>query len=177
MNLMELLQSYLFTPKGKILAWIIISLMLLLVLKNFVQWIFYLRHPVVTPIHVETPVVSESPIVEDIAKYHLLGASAPAELDATQLPRSILNVSLVGIFSASPMKEAMVAIKLPDGKEKIYLAGEGLPDGVIIYKILPDKVIVKRDEHFEVLLLPEEKLTFEPAEPSSDFERYQEERD
>lgn len=170
MTIKETLQRYFTAPQGRIVAWVIIVFISLLILKNIGNIIYSFKRPVVTPTSTETNQEQEAPKVEDIAKWHLLGEVPKPAVETENLPKSMLNVSLVGIFSATPISDAMIAIKLPDEKEEIYKEGDKLPDDVVIYKILPDRVIIKRGDRYEVLLLPEEKIKFEPPLAPVDFE-------
>lgn len=172
MTLKTTLQTIFTAPQGRIAAWIIIVLMVLLILKNMGGIVAAFKSPAAVAPPTETFHEKPAPRGEDIAKWHLLGEVPRPGLDAASLPKSLINVTLVGIFSASPAVDAMVAVKLADGREKIYVAGEVLTDGVIIYKILPDRVIVKRGDRYEVLMLPEDKIRFEPSIAPLDFEQF-----
>lgn len=86
-----------------------------------------------------------------IAKWHLFGVS--------NLPKTNLNLHLSGIFIDSDPQKSHIAISLANQQEKIYRQNDILPAGIKIYKILPDKVILQRNQQQEVLTLQKSKAT------------------
>jgi len=174
MTLQTHVMTFLTGRWGRILGLFLLALFLLLILVNLANILI----ETIRGVTVETPPsepfkpVTPSPI-DNIAQWHLLGEAPKPEIDASKLPASLINATLIGVFSATPESDAMAAIKLSDDKEKVFKVGETLAEDVKIYKILPDRVILKRGEHLEVLVLPDEKLEFEPAPQPLDFKAYQ----
>lgn len=83
-----------------------------------------------------------------ITEWHLFGQ------DPSHLPSSQLQLSLIGILAANPMQSAQAIMVTPDGNQAVYVTGDTLPGGAVLYQILPDSVVIKRQGHLESLHLP-----------------------
>lgn len=94
----------------------------------------------------------------------LFGEYVPQQL--TDIKRSLLNLTVVGILFAHPTTDSQVIIRLPTGQEKMFHVGDTLPGGAIIRRITPDGILVMHNQALESLTLPKHELRFEPiAQP------------
>lgn len=98
-----------------------------------------------------------------ISHWHLFGIYQADALDPEALPKTNLNLTLVGIMAATPEQASQVIIAVSGGEEKVYRQGDLLPGGAKIYKILKARVVLTHDGHYENLTLPEPALTYEPT--------------
>nr|WP_321241562.1 type II secretion system protein GspC [uncultured Tolumonas sp.] len=95
----------------------------------------------------------------------LFGA-AVEDTTPTTAPKSRLNAQLTGIM-ASSIASRSIAIIARDGKQQSYVIGDVIQgtDAQII-NILPDRVIIKRQQQQEALLLDENPMTAPTTTPT-----------
>ncbi len=89
----------------------------------------------------------------------VLFGAAVQDTTQTIAPKSRLNAQLTGIM-ASSIASRSIAIIARDGKQQSYVIGDVIQgtDAQII-NILPDRVIIKRQQQQEALLLDENAMT------------------
>jgi general secretion pathway protein C len=81
----------------------------------------------------------------------------------TEIKKSMLNVTLVGILFANTLHDSQVIIRSANGEEKNYKLGDEIPGGAIIKRILANGILVEHEGNIESLTLPKNDLTFEPV--------------
>jgi general secretion pathway protein C len=94
-----------------------------------------------------------------IRQAQLFGAAPDSRSD---LPQSLLNAKVVGIFLAVPGSHSSAVIRLSGAIDKVYRVGDNLGDGVRIDSITKNSVIIRRNGHLERLVLPKDSVTFSP---------------
>lgn len=100
--------------------------------------------------------------LSDIANWHLMGFNPRAG----DLPETNLQLTLSGVLTMPDQKRATAIIASPGKPGKVYKPGELLPGGAILYRVLPDKVIIRNRGKLEELPLVRPKLQFAPVPPS-----------
>jgi general secretion pathway protein C len=99
--------------------------------------------------------------LDKVADLHLLGANTNSEKKVTvapiDAPETRLNLVLKGVFSADSQENAVVIIANKGHDEKSYRVGDVVGGAAQIYKIYPDRVILKRGDNFETLALPRDE--------------------
>ncbi len=98
--------------------------------------------------------------LDKVAELHLLGADNEKKITAAPIsaPETRLNLTLKGVFSADSQENAIVIIANKGHDEKSYRVGDVVGGAAQIYKIYPDRVILKRGDSFETLALPRDEL-------------------
>lgn len=96
----------------------------------------------------------------DIASWHLLGDYQTAQLNADTVPKTGLDLQLVGLMVANAKHDSQAIIAIPGEKESVYTVGDDIPGGAKIYKITADGVILHHDGKFESLRLARKPLQF-----------------
>ena len=87
----------------------------------------------------------------------------------SQMPVTNLQMRVTGIVKMSGQSNSSKAYISVEGQPgKIYQEGDDLPNGVRIYTISDDAVILDIDGRFEKLPLPREKLQFK-SRPKETF--------
>ncbi|MGM0593460.1 MAG: type II secretion system protein GspC [Pseudomonadota bacterium] len=99
--------------------------------------------------------------LSELAQWHLLGEAGSTPQTAPQpveAPETQLNLKLKGLFAVDNPDSAM-AIIAADGRDELsYRVGQNVSGAAIVHQILHDRVILKRGERFETLMLPKELL-------------------
>lgn len=116
-------------------------------------WAFIVPSNSVVPLLQANKKVQVKP---SIATWHLFGVYQNNE--AALLPKTQLHLDLQGIFFSRILSRSQALIAGSDRLAKPYHAGEEVPGGAIIERILPDSVILKRDGKLEVLTITRPKL-------------------
>lgn len=109
----------------------------------------------------------------DISQYNLFGKYIPSQINTQDVPKTNLDLKLVGIMVAVPEQYGQVIIALPGEPEKVYGIGDELPGGAKIYRILPDGVILSRNGAYESLPLVKKPLEFLPISKPLPMEKNQ----
>ena len=98
-----------------------------------------------------------------IAQWHLFGkpaAAAPAEderlksIPVGRLPASHAKLALTGVVYASNSEARLAIVAHAASKENTYAVGDTLPGEAELHKIERNRIVVRRNERFEELLLP-----------------------
>ncbi|MDX2345874.1 MAG: type II secretion system protein N [Legionella sp.] len=92
----------------------------------------------------------------------LFGDNLSDDADSTDVKRSALNISVVGILFASDEKKSHAMLALPDETVQLFRVGDKVPGGAVIKKITPEKILLLHDGALESLSLPENELFFSP---------------
>ena len=105
--------------------------------------------------------------VEMVAAAHLFGA-APAEADPalselTEAPDTRLDLTLLGILSATVDRGSRALIGASNGEEKPYAIGDDVVRGVRLQAIFPDRVILARGGQLETLRLDKDAPNRSPG--------------
>lgn len=115
--------------------------------------------------HQTTPPRAVSPddgantnLIASLPQQHLFGQSllADGEVPVTNLQLRVTGITKVIDEQNNDISKADISIA--GGTGKIYRVGDELPDGVKIYQIDRDAVILENDGHLEKLPLPRETL-------------------
>lgn len=100
-------------------------------------------------------------LLADLPKEHLFGQS----FTDGNVPISNLQLLVTGINAVENSQDDLTSkayISIAGQPSKIYAVGDELPDGVKVYAITPNAVILENDGHFEKLPLPRAELQFKP---------------
>lgn len=97
-----------------------------------------------------------------ILKSSLFGVYVPNDIDGSDVKKSMLDVTLVGILFANIVDESQVIIKASNDEEKTYKVGDSVPGGAVIKKIMANGVLVEHNGALESLSLPKAEITYEP---------------
>jgi hypothetical protein len=146
---------------GSLLVFILFTFTLFTIIE---QWIadWHLTH---TPAH--TPFIHHHEQAEQIATLphtHLFGLALSGEV-----PISSLQLRVTGIVKTALPADSKVYISIAGEPDKIYRQGDSLPDGVKIYAITSQTVILENDHHLEKLPLPRPPLSFKPHPSEESF--------
>ena len=92
---------------------------------------------------------------------HLFGQAltADGELPITNLQLRVIGISKVVNATGNDTSHATIVIGTESGKT--YQVGDALPDGVKIYRIDADSVILENDGRLEKLPMPRSTLNFQ----------------
>lgn len=105
----------------------------------------------------------QGPNVEGIAAAHLFGEyQAPADPVLSELsaaPDTRLDLTLLGILSATAERGSRALIGSSNGDEKPYAVGDDVVRGVSLQAIFPDRVILSRAGQLETLRLNKDAAT------------------
>lgn len=159
---------YLFLPRYA--KWIIIALI------SFFSFLIIFEYTTLFFVVIYTPEVSVSnetlqnptqkESAESLLNSSLFGVYMPTDLNDSNVKKSMLNVTLVGILLGDVNEESQVIIRSAGGEENTYKIGDKIPGGAVIKRIMAAGVLVERNGALESLSLPKNDLTFEPvAEP------------
>ena len=77
-------------------------------------------------------------------------------------------MKLIGILEASNIKESQAWISIEDNKEKLYFVNDRINQNTILWRILKNAVLLKRNGKIEKLSLPKLPLNMKQA-PSPDI--------
>ena len=91
---------------------------------------------------------------------HLFGVYSPVTasvLATREVPDTPLNLSLMGIFAGTPSDYSRALIGQQGGSEQPYAPGDRITPGVILQKILTDRVILLREGRLETLRLEKDR--------------------
>ena len=108
-------------------------------------------------------------LIKQIPDLHLFGQDITA---TGNMPITNLQLRVTGIVreeNASKEKVSKAYISISGGPGKIYQVGDSLPDGVRIYEITPDTVILENGGRLEKLPLPREHLEFKPRTTEENY--------
>lgn len=97
-----------------------------------------------------------------LPKAHLFGMAIDnnGELPISNLQLRVTGIVKVDTEQAGSASKAYISIQ--GQPSKIYQVGDDLPDGVKVYQVENDAVILENDGHLEKLPLPREELEFKP---------------
>lgn len=93
-------------------------------------------------------------------KVDVFGKYIPKQLADINIKPSVLDVHLLGVMYSADKQSSKVLLKFANGTEKTFKIGDLIPGGAKIIHILPDGVIIKRDNTLERINLPKNKLSF-----------------
>lgn len=106
-------------------------------------------------------------MIASIPEMHLFGVSATGDMPITNLQLRVTGIAREMDAHSENVSKAYISIA--GAPSKIYQVGDTLPDGVKIYDITPDTVILENAGQLEKLPLPREKLEFKPRDPEESF--------
>ncbi len=98
--------------------------------------------------------------VNAIVSAHLFGvyqATAISPQTAREAPDTPLNLTLMGIFAGTSEDYSRALIAQQGGSEQAYAPGDRITPGVLLQKIMADRVILLRDGRLETLRLEKDK--------------------
>ncbi|MGH8161291.1 MAG: type II secretion system protein GspC [Gammaproteobacteria bacterium] len=93
---------------------------------------------------------------DKIAAAHLFGtANAPAaDVAARNAPETSLDLGLAGVAAGNSKGLSYAIVTSNGNKADTYAVGAKLPDGALIRRILPDRIILAHNGRLETLRLP-----------------------
>lgn len=103
-------------------------------------------------------------LIAELPNAHLFGQNFTASGD---VPVTSLQLRVTGIVKIDTEDNDVISkayISVSGKPSKIYQTGDRLPDGVKIYAITDDTVILENEGRLEKLPLPREKLIFKPRD-------------
>jgi type II secretory pathway component PulC len=106
-------------------------------------------------------------LINSIPKLHLFGLSATRDMPITNLQLRVTGSAREA--NAKNENTSKAYISTSGQPSKIYQVGDSLPDGVKIYEITPDTVILENAGQLEKLPLPRTKLTFKPRDSEESY--------
>ncbi len=105
---------------------------------------------------------ANSLLIASIPSQHLFGLSATGDMPITNLQLRVAGIAQETNANSENASKAYISIA--GGPSKIFQVGDNLPDGVKIYEITRDTVILENGGQLEKLPLPREKLQFKPRD-------------
>lgn len=103
-------------------------------------------------------------LISAIPNHHLFGHNLAAN---GEVPISSLELRVTGIVKVDSKENennSKAYISISGAPSKIYQVGDSLPDGVKVYDITADAIILENGGHLEKLPLPRDRLRFKPRE-------------
>ncbi len=98
---------------------------------------------------------------------HLFGMSATGDMPITNLELRVTGIAREADAQSENVSRAYISIA--GGVSKIYQVGDSLPDGVKIYDITSDTVILENSGKLEKLPMPRQKLQFKPRDQEGNY--------
>ncbi|QLH42213.1 MAG: hypothetical protein HWD59_05460 [Coxiellaceae bacterium] len=126
-------------------GYVVIGLLVLLIIFQVLSLVKVLspETPIAPLIAKPTTPLNIAPI-QPIPTLHLFGVTS------NEIPLSSLNLKITGIFYAPDDQHSYVVIEGPgEPLSKLYRPGESLPGGILLVKVLPDSVLIKRNGQVE----------------------------
>ena len=122
------------------------------------------RHPARQTKPAANATTQRGPNPKALANYHLFGkADAPVKAVKAPVEKKIkqtnLKLTLKGTMARSDPKGGIAMISAERGKEKAYLVGESVAEVADLYEVYFDRVILKRGDALEELLLTRVKAS------------------
>ncbi len=143
----EVLLMVLLAHAAAILAWQLVPA------PQGMEW----QPPRVAPASPGSAGASKGPNVELIAGSHLFGevqaVADPALSELAAAPDTRLDLTLLGILSATAERGSRALIGASNGEEKPFAIGDDVVRGVRLQAIFPDRVILARGGQLETLRL------------------------
>jgi general secretion pathway protein C len=94
-----------------------------------------------------------------VDQWALFGKAAPvAPTNQANAPETHLQLTLVGVFAHTDGEWSGAIIAAGGQDAKLYHPGDSLPGNAVLYKVYPDKVLLKRLGHIETLSLETSQL-------------------
>jgi type II secretory pathway component PulC len=126
----------------------------------YLDW--QLAHHTPAPV-VNVDVDANARLIAAIPDQHLFGLSATGDMPVTNLQLRVTGIARETDANNTNISKAYISIA--GSPSKIFQVGDTLPDGVKIYEITSDTVILENAGQLEKLPLPREKLEFKPRDP------------
>ncbi len=106
---------------------------------------------------------NKAALIDDLPEQHLFGQGLTpmGEMPISNLQLRVMGISK-GMGENSATSKALIAIA--GGSSKVYRIGDALPDGVKIYAIAADAVVLENEGRLEKLPLPRAALVFKPRQ-------------
>lgn len=101
----------------------------------------------------------------DLLSYPLFGQYIPKDTDKNAIPKTLLNLKLIGVLKAHEKKYSQTTIQVVGGQEKNYAIGDTLPGGAKIINILDDSVFLMHKGRIEKLSFPQSSLPNSTPKP------------
>lgn len=108
-----------------------------------------------------------SPIIKINEHQVYSGLNAPifgqfsSEISSNEIiQKSLLQLEIVGIIHSQDNKSSEVIIRMADGTDKTYKLNSKINNQLKIVKILPDSIIVRRNNVLESLHMPKDHLNY-----------------
>jgi general secretion pathway protein C len=93
----------------------------------------------------------------------LFGVYVSNDLNGTNVKKSMLHITLVGVLLGNTEENSQVIIRSANGEEKNYKVQDKIHGGALIKRIMPDGILVEHDGNLESISLPKNELFFEPV--------------
>jgi len=120
-----------------------------------------LAHQIIKPV-VKLDTDANARLIASIPEQHLFGISATGDMPVTNLELRVTGIARETNEANENVSKAYISIA--GAPSKIFQVGDTLPDGVKIYQITTDTVILENAGQLEKLPLPREKLQFKPRD-------------
>jgi len=115
--------------------------------------------------HQQTTHQNQAASGPDLLSYPLFGQYIPKDTDKSAIPKTLLNLKLIGVLKAHDKKFSQTTIQVVGGQEKNYAIGDTLPGGAKIINILDDSVFLMHNGRVEKLSFPQSSLPNSTPKP------------
>lgn len=146
------------------LLFVFISLACLsaVVINSIPVWRTMANEPVRQPTELTSEPARLAP--DSVAKLHIFGV---APTIATELPNTVLALSLEGVLLSGDAKHSSAIIALKGAVSSVYSLGEALPNGAILDQITEEFVVLKTQGRLEKLPLDRAFVSMQAAPVST----------
>lgn len=90
--------------------------------------------------------------------YPLFGEYIPQGNEKGSIPKTILNLKLLGVLKATTKSHSQAIIQVVGGEEKVYKLNDTIPGDAKIIRIFDDSILLLRQGQIERLTLSRPKL-------------------
>lgn len=97
-------------------------------------------------------------IATNKSHYPLFGEYIPTASENRTIPKTLLNLKLVGVLKASTKVNSQAIIQIVGGEEKVYRLNDNIPGEAKIVRIFDDSILLLRQGQIERLSLSRPKL-------------------
>lgn len=114
--------------------------------------------PAVMPSNPAKPAAQQARLMS-VANLHLFGIPAQALAPGggpINARETGLKLTLRGVFSSTVPQHSMAIVADQQNQEKVYVRGDAVVPGVVLYEVYPDRIILQRSGNFETLTMPRE---------------------
>jgi general secretion pathway protein C len=132
--------------------------MLLLLIASLAQWTWLLVKPPLPPLVIAPPpplVLTSAFSLQPLLAAHLFGQASQelTEQSLDKLPISSLNLILTGVIASDAGGYALISVS--GQPQEAFAVGQIVAHGAVLQTVYPDRVVIRRNNALESLLLAE----------------------